>query len=368
MLATIAALCLALSGCFNGGGAAAKENLGKASGLAHDWRADATLQAAYAIEIKDAANATRELEADRANMTRDEIALSEALLKSDDAVGDGRAPAWLYAFATQDASLVLVLDPSGHVTYRNETLETHQQANTTARANGFGDMGGSGPSDRTVLTEVWKIDSNAAADRAAAHNATFGRLKGNGEEASALLIQGPHDKHPSWILFIRGHLDGHRASAAVLVDANNGTVSKLGRFGIGFSPFANYTFQFLSQEAGDLSASPNAAQPTRTDQFRLISNGHQELRLALIGENGLPFDRVTATITDPAGAKTTMTVNGAVPFMPSIAKTQLKDPQAGTYQVEFHLDQGPQQSVRLDWCTDGFSINFSPFGSANEAC
>jgi hypothetical protein len=361
----------ALSGCLSGVAATAKELAPKAERVAEEWSRDARLTAIAGLEIREIPFLAHQALAESGANGSMQAALARA---TDGNVGDGRAPAWVFRFQDGSRSLILVLDGSGSVLFRDE-----DDRGATGSESSQG-MGG------------WSIDSDRASDLAASQNGTFGSLRGHAAFAAFLLVPW-EGKDPAWLIAITESLEGSGRSMLVAVGANNGTVMALGDRGLGMGPMGfgqedrfrygdsdgyrqdhAYAYPvpgkhvFLERESGSVQRSLSAASPDGSDTFTVDQEGHGRLKLALAVDDPLVVTAVSATVTGPDGKETRLDIPVGGTVGRGVAHAQLDQPTAGDYAVKLHLDQGVLANVRLDWCTDGIGRPDDPPNDPNEAC
>ena len=301
-----------------------------ANGLA--WNGQARLVAITALEISATTNQTAQL--DKARAASPEFA---ALVPGGDAkVGDGKARAWGFNFAAPSGRLVLVLAPSGEVTFRNE-------------------LSGSATPGRDLSN--FTIDSDQAAGLAVVENEAFAALQPRAVSASVLLLPSEDGLRSDWVLSIAAEEGGSVKSLILRVDARSGDVRLQGSSG-------NVTKAKPApppQEAGEVLGT---VQPSTTasGEFKL-NRDHAQLNLLLQQANPQPGNSISALITAPNGETVTLQPNTFLPIpigTPS-DDAQMTNATKGLYKVEVTLGTAAlAQEYRFYWCTTEVGAGSNP--------
>ena len=365
MRALLAALLLSslLAGCSGAAGsdgpalASAADWEAAARGAASAWAEDAYLVGIESGELDDAARAElaaeleearQELEQARAEGEEDgsgaDLATLERLLAMaqrvadtpDPDIGDGLASVWTYTYAARselgDAFFVAVA--------RGEVLFAQSES----------DLGGFGGDDSSAAAVgEWSVDSDDAASAAALGDADYARLRGAPQTASYASLSAGADG-PVWSLGIESDSD-EGESASLAVDANDGSIVRDAAVA---QPVIDVVEQEVGESQGSFIAAVAAAQTLR---FDVLDGRHLELAIeaAMFPP---PAQPITATLTDPLGAQTVLTLQlGADPRRVEDNAVLSVVPN-GTYELRFDVPLSPFATWRMSWCTDGTPVDY----------
>ncbi len=327
LLVTVA---LVASGCFATGSietfVPAQKNRDAADVAASEWDAQARLVAVHGIE---------------SNQTSDDP--PHLTGRSDPLVGDGRAHAWKYVFASQDRP-----DDGYHVTVAaNGTV---LDANVTE------------PGDDVEPIVDWNVDSDEAARTVADENQTYRDATGRNDTTVVFFLgMGETDgdeTDPVWLLLVEE--DNGSDVLFVGVNARNG--SYLGAVSPGAFPFRVFPTS-VPEESGTFESDVTVANPQNTHTFELQHNGHESLSVSLRIGATAPGVELNMTVEGPAGTTgaTTWTASAGSTGETAIGFGQ---PAAGQWTVTVRLDEGVAQDYAVAWCAPGFgpSSPFAPSG------
>ncbi|MEK6985948.1 MAG: hypothetical protein AABX89_06170 [Candidatus Thermoplasmatota archaeon] len=289
-----------------------------ANGLA--WNGQARLVAARALEVSGAGNQTQEIEALR-EKSEEFAALVPGL---DDAIGDGKARAWNFEFASPSNRLSFIILPSGDVTFRVEKSGT-----------------GAGR-DLSNFT----IDSDQATNLARLKQESFATLQPNAQAGAILLQTSPDGNRTEWILALSAVLGGKTQSVAVRVDAHSGEVLLEGASGNATKPAP---VPLPPQESGTLTGT--LAMGASNSQEFTLAKPHGNLSLLLELPNPQVGSQVRVTVTSPGGVTTDLQASVFLPLTVPTDEAILALPPAGTYTVDTTLQTGLSQEFRLSYCT-----------------
>lgn len=341
-------LAASLAGCATPDGpVTAKGNLDVAAAAAAEWAGDAQLFAVWGME---ADNLTDRLDAELADANAGERkgrAGDFALMGANDAdPGDGRAPRWLYVYRSEarNARYEVVVE-SGVVVATLENKVTEVLAPLTPA--------------------TWIIDSDAAAEIAAASNASYGSIRGRTDvvATSGLASFVPHYPHPIW--FLGYEWLGAGKDGAVMVDATNGTV-------LDAAVLADPRWAVVfPAEMGVAAGLATVANPTDTGSFA-VQRRHQVLALAVTSRSGaLPMQELRVVVTPPDGVSTWLN-HTVLPGFDSVTYAVLKSVGEGKYAYTIELLNGTIPAAaanwEFSWCTEGLVAPDGPFGGGPVAC
>lgn len=257
-------------------------------------------------------------------------------------VGDGQAPAWVYTYETDEDALNVIVAANGSVKHAEEAEHENQ----------------------TPVTN-WNIDSTEASNIAAENNESWANA--NPQHAWYVLAQDEPEDDPVWVL---GAFQQDRAPVVAVVNATTGEF--LGAWDMTFdwdgdwsgdhswSGSGNWSGDWNDEppmESGSFEGTLTAVEPEQEHTFEIDHTGHDDLELELDVDQPVASS-VTANVTGPAGAQTTLEVEP----VGSDDHDTISEPRPGTYTVTVALDQGPlmledgvAEDYEFTWCAPGQS-------------
>lgn len=308
---------LVLSGCAGPGGASGLNAIADAAAVAQAWNPEARLVQILGIESVDgkvmSVPGYPELDA-----------IQTALVPSRDSVpGDGKAPAWLYRYQSDDAALLVVFAADGGKRLEQEV----------AYGASFGPLG------------VAEVDSTRAAGVAMA-NRTFAEASASG---TAMQLIATRSGTTAWQLVA--------GTAIVYVDATTATIIP--------AKVAEQPPAPLMRVAGITGGTLTAGSDPAQDAFSIPQSGHAEMTVVLVLTRPLA-NNVTLDIAHPDGKATQIQGSASdVTEERSEHAVVLGEPPAGAYQLTTTLNLGVFQAYSIHWCSDGLAVVQD---DANEAC
>ncbi len=331
-----------LAGC--GGGAAGSDNtvsagslLQKATANAQAWNPQARLVGLAGLELAGTGNQTEQIQ-----KARDASKEFAALVPGPDAkVGDGKARAWEFVFASSSGSLRIVLAPNGEVTFRDEKA--------------------TGSLSPTVGN--FTVDSDSAAGLAK-QEPKFAALIDSADSGSVQLTK--NGNRTDWTIAIGSSSGPIPVSVIVNVDSHSGSVRLQGSAGT--IPKGNVTKPPLpAKEFGDVAGS--AAQGTTFNGAFTLKKDHGNLSFYLTMPTPQPASRLTVTISMPDGTNFNMQASAGVAGLPGFGSPEAshleRDVKLGEYKVA--VSEGTPattQDFKVSWCTSEPGTG----GSGNAAC
>lgn len=272
---------------------------------------------------------------------------------SDDTIGDGEAPAWVYTYQTSNMTYRVTVADNGTV-IANETEDDVDE-------------------DAVPIGE-WEVTSEEAADIVADNNDGWTTSEdGFGFYA---LARENETSDPIWTLGQFLPDDGF-----VVARVNASTGEYLGTYSMDFDVDFDFDFDYdydgaygsgydyeygeasesPPQEGGGFSGTLTATEPTDEESFEVDHEDHPELvaRLSLDGQSAA--SEVEATIETPDGEERSLTVTGSE----GAGELSIDAPDDGDYAVTLELTQGVSQDYTFTWCAEGDSTGD---GDAESAC
>ncbi len=368
VLVTLALLASLLSGCTVLGSdgptvATAADWQPVADRAARAWAEDATLVGISGGELDDRAraefgdelaDAREEYEEERAEAKAegdeedmeefDEAAeqvdlffdLAQVVVDTpDDKVGDGRATVWMYSYVAESAGAEYFVA----VAHGDAVLKKSSED-----MGGFDDFGSH---DAEPLGD-WSIDSDEAADAAALGDPDYARLCGETNVASSVNLVAGEDG-PVWSVGIEAYeFEGDEPDEAYLaIDANDGSILK--DEAVVVEDAVDVVLQELGRDDGTFLASVATSSESI---FDVLDGRHLELAVEA-SISPAPAQPVTATITDPMGTQTVLTLGLEANPGRATQSVVLSVVPNGTYSVQFDVPLSVFSSWRMSWCTDG---------------
>lgn len=329
----LAVLALVTSGCFASGSiesfVAAQKHRGVADAAAQEWDDPARLVAVRGLE---------------SNQTDDDYPF--LMDRPDPLVGDGRAQAWQYVYASDARA-------DQHYRVTVAANGTVVDANVTAR------------DDEMVAVVDWNVDSDEAAHTAHEANATYRNATGRDDTtvASFLTMVETEDNKtdPHWLLLVEE--DNGSDLLFLAVNARNGTY--MGAFSttglaVPFHP------RVVPEESGTFQGEVTVADPQNTHTFQLRENGHESLQVELrIAATG-PESVVNMTVEGPNGTTGATTWSGGSGSSGETAVV-FGQPARGAWSVTVRLDSGLAQDYEVGWCAPGIFLS-PPDPAAPRGC
>lgn len=341
LVALAASLTLAgLPGCLEDGLSlmTAKEAREKADGHAEEWADDAELVAAAGFEagaeareqMADAMLQGRQAGSPAGDMEEDDaerFAFGAVSGTPDDDIGDGRAPAWILSYSSEDK------DERYQVIVTSDSVFAEEQAE-----EGFTPFGMGAP------IEGWQLDSDAGADVAREDKYYANAVSDPGAMAITMLFQGTSG--PVWLFGAGSEQDD--GEAMVAVSAVDGEV-------IDTAEILGEVLGFVPREAGSDSGSiAGAVVSSFSSAFDVQIGGHGVL-VVLVSVTPPPVVAMEVTVTDPAGTEYTATLDPAV-GVDATAIVVVNAVPTGEYGVSVFGDVVVANDWEISWCTDGEAI------------
>jgi hypothetical protein len=316
-------LCLITAGCIGTVGATAKDTREPANQhAAQELGGSAELVEINAFEATGDDDSTNPYSEDDVDLT-------------DEDIGDGSPPAWVYEYQTDNRSTTIVVAENGTV-LANETEDEPED-------------------EDAVPIRDWDVDSMEAAEAAADASEDW-EVSGDGF-AFYNLERDNESSSPVWSL---GRIHADNQVVVARVDADSGEVLEVqtldGDFGGDFDigPIfgdgnGTETEQPPEREGGTFTGSLSAAEPTAEHDFEIVQADHPELVVGLSLDTPTTGNTVNATIEGPDGVVGSLEAgDGTVEVIDSWS-----NPKPGDYTISVELMQGTTQDYTISWCAEG---------------
>lgn len=293
---------------------------------ARSWKSDAVLRGVLGIEPYTAEGVRPEELPDPFRVMVE---------KTDPAVGDGRAQAWLFHFTS----------PSQNGSAYEVVVDAHEAVRITREPT----PGDALLSDLGEPIQNWLVDSDAASGAMREHNATWRSKVGQSGFNAFVRLRGL-DSHPYWWFAVED-ADGLEVASG-LVSAENATYFAVEQL-----------LAVPNREGGFFDGNLTTIQPDKTHAFTIAAERHPTLEVALVVDTPSAGATVNVTVKDPTGAARSFerAFSAGSTGHQGIA---IEKPDQGAWTIDVKLKQGPLQSYRVAWCAEG--ILGSP--GTNDPC
>lgn len=236
--------------------------------------------------------------------------------------GDGLAPVWVFAFTSGNGTLVVLV--------ADGKAEAHAGLD-----EGFGPM-----CDPCAPLGDWQLDSDEAADVAAAASEDYAALRGDPEAVATMaLAAGANGTY--WVAALVAPMSGG-TPAVVAVDAVTGEPADLAHV-------------FAAPLVAETGAQGTVLTPFADQAIPLeLAQDHAWVRV-LVAERGFlgpPLQRVSVEVRAADGS----THAGSFvtqPFGGGSALVVVDPAPAGAYTVALRMDLGAYLPLEVSWCSDG---------------